>query len=94
MKYRGKNNHFTPRRRIQYPIFPLMKISDLVSQKLNQMGIDRPSLPLVAEAEKIVLERVVKVINTTLKPKLVARAFAATLLGSSNKEKGIEREAC
>ena len=65
-----------------------MKISDLVSQQLIVMGVERPSLRLIEEAERLVIKRVTKVIHVTLKPKVVAKAFAATLI-QSQSEKGL-----
>ena len=66
-----------------------MKISDIITQKLVEVGIERPSPRLVEEAEKLVHEKITNVIGATLKPKVVAKAFLATLIRANNEKGGM-----
>ena len=56
-----------------------MKIADIVAQKLVALGVEKPSMRLVEEVEKLVLPKVLEVVESKVSPRLAAKAFAATL---------------
>jgi hypothetical protein len=56
-----------------------MKLADIVSEKLLDLGVEKPSVRLVDEVERLVVNKVRKVVGSMVTPRLAARAFAATL---------------
>ena len=58
-----------------------MKLTDTISQRLVELGVEKPSLRLVDEVERMVANKVRSLIYATLTRRFVARAFTATLTG-------------
>jgi len=58
-----------------------MKLSEIITQRLAGLGVERPSCRLTDELERLLVPKVVRLINGTMTRRLVARAFAATLAG-------------
>ena len=58
-----------------------MKLSEIITQRLAVLGVERPSLRLTDELERVLVPKVCRHVNATMTRRLVARAFAATLAG-------------
>jgi len=61
------------------PYMLIMKLSELIAERLLLVGVERPSARLVEEIENLIVRRVRSVVFGVVTPRLVARAFAATL---------------
>ena len=59
----------------------VMKLSELIAERLLLVGVERPAARLVEEIEKLIVGRVRAAVFGVVTPRLVARAFAATLAG-------------
>lgn len=56
-----------------------MKLSELITERLLLVGVERPAARLVEEIENLIIRRVRSAVFGVVTPRLVARAFAATL---------------
>jgi len=56
-----------------------MKLSEPITERLLLVGVERPAARLVEEIENLIVGRVRSVVFGVVTPRLVARAFAATL---------------
>ena len=65
-----------------------MKIADFISEKLISLGVEKPSVRLVEQIEGLVSNKVRRLIDSTVTPKLAARAFAATMAPQEGASKG------
>ena len=61
------------------PYMLIMKLSELITERLLLVGVERPAARLVEEIEKLIIGRVRSAVFGVVTPRLVARAFAATL---------------
>ena len=66
-----------------------MKLADSISEKLISLGVEKPSVRLVEQVEGLVSNKVQRLIDLTVTPRLAAKAFAATL----TPQKGVSGDA-
>lgn len=65
-----------------------MKLSDLITERLTVLGVEKPSSRLVDEVEKLISSRIRAAVGKVT-PRIAARAFAATLAPVMTVEKGV-----
>ena len=56
-----------------------MKLTDTITQRLVELGVEKPSNHLVDEVERMVAHKVRTLLTSTITRRFVARAFTATL---------------
>ena len=58
-----------------------MKLTDTITKRLVELGVEKPSIRLLDEVERLLSPKVRSLIYATLTRRFVARAFTATLAG-------------
>jgi len=67
----------------------VMKVNEVIAQTLTALGVERPTARLVEEVEKLVAAKIETVVEKAVRPRLAAKAFAATLTKANGPQKGV-----